>query len=91
MLSSQATLFHLSVFQISSRTGKLQNIMSLRDFVFVNTLGILIATWVILSRSFSHEKSGIFGDGKLYGKLDSPPHPEGEKGVSSPSLGPERP
>ena len=52
MLSSQATLFHLSVFQISSRTGKLQNIMSLRDFVFVNTLGILMATWVIYPGAF---------------------------------------
>ena len=79
----------ISVFRISSRTGKLQNVMSLRDFVFSNTLGILMATWVILSRSFSHEKSGIFGDGRLYGKLDSPT--PRRKRCLFPALGPERP
>lgn len=59
----------------SRRIGMLPNIMHLRDSVFVNTLGIFMATWIILSGSFSHEKSGVFGNGKLYGKLDASPAP----------------
>lgn len=59
----------------SRRIGMLQNIMNLRDSVFVNTLGFFMATWIILSGRFSHEKSGVFGNGKLYGKLDAPPAP----------------
>lgn len=57
-LSSHGHAVSTSVFQAN---GMLQNIMNLRDSVFVNTLGFFcVATWIILSGAFSYEKIRCF-------------------------------